>query len=164
VKRKWLLSIIQTQLSRLYSFAFVVIPDELQASQLLIDGITQYLVKNKSTLMDITDENYEDESFQKKLKKAVLKDCLLSIYSIGSKRTKHLMGSPTDRTEAFYLKMDCETRAVAFLKYKWHFSVDEIQISLGMEKTEIIAKIHQSRLTLKGFPPKLVYQREISRD
>jgi hypothetical protein len=153
VKRKWILELLQAHVSRLYSFCFVLIPDELQASQVLVDGVTQYIVKHADTLMDIQDEDYADEKFRYQLKKALLKDIMTCIFQIAHRRSIQLHGSAMDGTEAFFKKCDYKQRAISFLKFKWKMNLEDIMLVTQLERVEVINHIHQSRFILKGFPP-----------
>ena len=50
MKSEELQKFIQNLSPELYSFAYVLVPDDLQASQLMIDGVQSFLIQKKSIL------------------------------------------------------------------------------------------------------------------
>jgi len=79
--------IIQQQSSDLYSFAYILIPDDLQASQLLIDGVQSFLVQKNLFLEKMLQAKVRTSPiFSEEIKMNILK----IIYEISRKRYQQL--------------------------------------------------------------------------
>lgn len=157
MKRKTFTDMCLSLSPKLYSFAYTLISDDLQASQLVVDGLTLFLMKEKEEWLLIEDDELKDKKWEVSYRRDLMKAILGRIYEIGSKRAKHLNVKMmnVDRAESFYKNLEMSARAVSFLKYKWNMSSTEIENILKLSRVEVIEKVHQARFTLMNNSPKL---------
>lgn len=141
---------LTTQLSKLFSFAFSLIPEELQAEQLVIDAYSVFAVREKDTIEDF-DLDLEDVKDRAIIKRFITLHMLAEIYELGVKKSAHFKNSlvPPVGKEAFY-SLDVSQRAVLFLSDSLDFSVDEIAETLNWKKFQVLERLYNSRnLVLK---------------
>ncbi len=143
--------------SNFYSFAFVLLPDDLQASQLVVDSITQTLIRFKeeegrglskllsrlqSTPFDKnghTDENFEELEL----------NLLRSLYQLAEKRFYHLnLIVSYDELSPFFALNELREKASLYLKYKFKLSSEHIAFVLSLNLREVNYVITYSRIKL----------------
>ena len=105
----------------IYAFSFCLIPDELQAGQLVIDTVDLFLNSKKPDFV----ENAEHFEIQIGLYQ--------SCYQIALKRIQHMQLGLTLGKEDFF-QLDFQERAILFLKIKEEFSLADC--SQIMKKNE----------------------------
>jgi len=124
-----------------YPFAYALLPDELMATQLIIDSITKMVVvyKDKDYGSSIT----IDEIFEF--------DFLKNIFELSVVRSDHFKQSgqlkplnPHDRDFSFYL-MSLEERACLFLRDKLNLGFCDISYIIGKNYEESLAFTHRAR-------------------
>lgn len=105
---------------KLYSFAYALIPDDLQAQQIVLDAYSLLFIKN----LDLDEKD------------SILSLLLAHIYLLGKKRAVQLEGSVTTNSSQFYT-LNVTERAVLFLRH--HFDLDYSKIApiLDMSATQI---------------------------
>lgn len=137
------MKITQSNLEKLslkyYSFAYALLPDELMATQLLIDSITKMAIVYK----DSDEEVIMDELFEL--------DFIKNIFAVSVIRTEHFKKSNQlesfnhqGQDSAFFL-MGLKERACLFLRDKLHFSFTDTAYAIGISYEEVLAIIHRSR-------------------
>lgn len=135
MKRDVLKSVVDSLLNKFYSFAHCIIPDELQAEQLIIDSYSIFLMKAKKEL-DTLDVGPKDNKVKIHIRRMVLQQMLETIYELGMKRYKQLGADYFTSAEGeftnFY-KLPVATRAVVFLHEVLEFSMDDICDILSMD-------------------------------
>ena len=150
MKRKEFYQLTLPLLDKLYHFAFALIPDDLQAEQLVIDSLNAYLIKEKKNILrrelDLTSKK---ETLI--LRRSVYKGILKYMCDIGVRRSVQLLeqmkvSRPGDY-EAFY-NLEPRVRFVISLRYEAQFSVEEIEEIVQMPRYEVIEKIHNGRFLL----------------
>lgn len=150
MKRKDFYQLIQPLTDKLYRMAFALIPDDLQAEQLVIDGMNAFLIKErKALLFREVDLNNKKES--QLLRRHFYKGILRFMLDIGTRRAIQLneqmkMSRPPEYN-AFYT-LDPKVRVVMSLRYDAQFTVEEIEDILFIPRFEIIEKIHNGRFLL----------------
>ncbi|WP_127714703.1 hypothetical protein [Halobacteriovorax sp. HLS] len=132
---------IEKKSAELYPFAYALVPDDLQASQLIIDAVELLLVdSNLSPRLVSYYQNSQTLSSEQKL----ITDNLLShIYRISKKRAIQLNGSyiiPKGFGAFYQTPMD--RRAVVFLREKFSFSWERIAMIIGEDKVVAIQNYH----------------------
>lgn len=144
-------SLLKPATDKLYRMAFALIPDDLQAEQLVIDSLNAYLIKDKKQILATAElENLAKKDIQLKRRNA-FKGILKYMAEIGSRRATQLKDQlirtrPVEFDE-FY-KLEPRVRLVIMLRYDLQFSVDEIEDMIGMPRYEVIEKVHNGRFLL----------------
>lgn len=150
MKRKDLYQLVQPLTDKLYRFAYTLIPDDLQAEQLVIDSLNAFLIKEgKSLQKREVDLNSKKES--QVLRRTYFKSLLRYMCDIGVRRSIQLgeqfkLGEMKDF--AAYYSLEPKIRFVMALRYDGQFSVEEIEEMVQMPRFEVIEKIHNGRFLL----------------
>lgn len=150
MKRKDFFQLIQPLTEKLYRFAYTLIPDDLQAEQLVIDGLNAYLLKEKKTISKKEiDLNSKKET--QLIRRMIFKGILRYISEIGTRRSLQLneqmrLNIPKDFTP--YYSLEPKVRLVMSLRYDSQFTVEEIEEIVQMPRFEVIEKLHNGRFLL----------------
>ena len=142
--------------SDLYSFAFILIPDDLQAGQLVVDAMQAYLITNKKNLEDFFQTKSSDLNvFFAPIKKEVLK----LIYELAKKRFHQIRLSIEDisKKEGFY-HLELEEKAAIFLKDKMKLNNDEISLLTMRSKSEVLSALYSARIKMIDVIPFKIHQ------
>jgi hypothetical protein len=150
MKRKEFYQIALPLTEKLYSFAYTLIPDDLQAEQLVIDSINACLIKERKNILkrevDISSRKETQLS-----RRTYFKSILRYLYEIGVRRSLQLSEqmkvNRLNEFAAFYL-LEPKVRFVISLRYHGQFSVEEIEEIVQMPRYEVIEKIHNGRFLL----------------
>lgn len=150
MKRKDFYQLVQPLTEKLYRFAFTLIPDDLQAEQLVIDGLNAYLLKErKSILRRELDLSSKKET--QLARRILFKGILRYLGDIGARRStqinEHVKKNLPKEYTSFYA-LDPKVRFVISLRYEAQFSVEEIEEIVQMPRYEVIEKIHNGRFLL----------------
>jgi hypothetical protein len=129
-----------------------LLPDDLQAQQLVIDAFTQCLLKEKQTWL-AREWSSEDKKSQMQMRKLFLKSMFRSMINLGLKRSTQIATPYEGREFKEFYHMDPLTRAVAWLRFQQGWPLDEIEKGLNLKRHQVIEKIHNSRFLLMGQPP-----------
>ena len=150
MKRKDFYQIALPLTEKLYRFAYTLIPDDLQAEQLVIDSINAYLLKERKSIMkrevDITSKK-ETQILRRTYFKSILK----YLCDIGVRRSLQLteqMKVIRPNEFAPFYSLEPKVRFVISLRYEAQFSVEEIEEIVQMPRYEVIEKIHNGRFLL----------------
>ncbi len=150
MKRKEFYQLALPLLDKLYHFAYALIPDDLQAEQLVIDSLNAYLIKERKSIL----KRNVDVSSRKEtqlLRRTVYKGILKYMCDIGIRRSVQLneqmkVTKPVNY-QAFY-SLEPKIRFVISLRYEAQFTVEEIEEVVQMPRYEVIEKIHNGRFLL----------------
>jgi hypothetical protein len=152
MKIKELQRFIQKLSPDLYSFAYVLIPDDLQASQLIIDCVQSFLIQ-KTVLIDKL-----QQAKSKEVESALLDEVRLQlqkiIFDIAKKRYQQLKISFQDvESEIGFFSLEFEEKAVLYLKDKIGHSLDTIEMITSLSQSEILANLYVARVKMsQQFP------------
>ncbi len=137
---------IQNLSPDLYSFAYVLVPDDLQASQLMIDGVQSFLVQKKAFIDKILfAKNKSSISQFEEVKLCILK----IIFELSKKRYQQLkMSFQVVELKGGFFSLDFEEKAVLYLKDKVHLELTEIEYLTGLNKPELIASLYSARMKM----------------
>lgn len=118
----------------------MLVPDDLQASQIVIDGVTAFVTSEKEWLhcMDVDGTEKMDLAL---LKRDIYKLVCKSLYQIGSKRSAQI---PNLKNQDFF-SLDLSTRTLIYLKYKTDFTFEEILEIVNLAKPQALAKIYTGK-------------------
>ncbi len=128
----------------LYSFSYILIPDDLQASQLIIDSIANFIIDKKSSLEKILSESIRNEILLTEIKHLICK----SIYDIAKKRFHQIKSSvDLNSLDPFY-QLDFDERAVIFLRHKFKINNELICFITNLAHDELVALLSRARTKL----------------
>jgi hypothetical protein len=135
---------------KLYRFAFNIIPDDLQAEQLLIDCLNAYLLKEKKNIIK-KEVNLLSKKEAQILRRNYFKGLLRLMSEIGVRRSFQL-GDQLKKTRpneySSFFSLEPKIRMVMTLRYDAQFTVEEILDVLQLPRHEVIEKIHNGRFLL----------------
>jgi DNA-directed RNA polymerase specialized sigma24 family protein len=150
MKRKDFYQLMLPLCDKLFRFAFSLIPDDLQAEQLVIDGLNAYLLKErKAILKKEVDLTSKKES--QVLRRMIFKGVLRHIGHIGIRRStqlNELMKVNRPENYAAFYALEPKVRLIMGLRYEAQFSVEEIEEIVQIPRYEVIEKIHNGRFLL----------------
>lgn len=150
MKRKDFYQILRPLPETLYPMAYSLVPDDLQAEQLIIDSVNAYLLKEKKWILN-QPVNLSHNKEVQILRKAVLKNLLRYVVDIGARRSFQLseqMKLVRPAEYASFYSLDPKIRAALRLRYEYQFSVEEIEEMMEMPRHEVIEKLHNGRFLL----------------
>ena len=128
-----------------YSFAYALIPDELQASQICIDSVSGYLLNNKSYLIDKLKKQNNDLNH-----KEIQLEILKLVYNLCERRINHQLEISFERYVEFS-ELKFREKVILILREKFKFRLFEIEYITNLRSYQIInldetAKNHLKRI------------------
>lgn len=147
MKRKDFHQLIIPLTDKLYHFAYCLIPDDLQAEQLVVDALNAYLIKEKKKVLN-REVDLKDKKEIQISRRNYFKGILKFIGDIGIRRSIQLNEQmKLMRPEEFadYYSLDPKIRFVLSLRYQANFTVEEIEEIVQIPRYEVIEKIHNGR-------------------
>lgn len=151
MKRKDFYQLLHLVKDKLYRIAANLIPDDLQAEQLVIDSLNAYLIKEKKKILAARGfETLTKKDIQLQ-RRFYFKGILKYMSEIGVRRSYQLsdqikLSRPSD-FQPFYA-LAPKVRLVISLRYDFQFTVDEIEDITGFARYEVIEKLHNGRFLL----------------
>ena len=141
--------LIDSLLPHLYSFAYCLIPDELQAEQLVLDAYSVFLIREREHLSEWEADRGRRERAE--TKKFLLNDLLGDVYELGAKRAFQLLPSLENKSgpQAFY-RLQPAQRAALCLKENLKKSHEDIEAILAMKKHKVIELLYNARAGLRA--------------
>ena len=150
---------IQNLSPELYSFAFVLIPDDLQASQLMIDSVQSFLIQKKILIDKMgLSKNKIVQSLLDEAKLHLLK----IIFELSRRRYQQLKLSFKDvECTGGFFSLDFDEKAVLFLKDKALFSLNEIEFITSGSHAVVLSHLYVSRIKIADFMPNHLLQENV---
>lgn len=143
--------LIQNLSTDLYSFAFILIPDDLQATQLMIDSVSAFIIQNKS-LIDKWSTTNESELVHNS--NDIRIHLYKSMYELSKKRYNQVrMSFKSIEDNSGFFALDFDDKAALFLKEKTDFALDVIEFILGQSRSEVLAHLYSARLKMVNNVP-----------
>lgn len=137
---------IQSLSTDLYSFAFILIPDDLQATQLMIDSVAALLIQKKALVEQWSKKSSEsllDQSEEIKL------HLYKTLYDLSKKRYHQLKaGLKSVEDNSGFFSLDFDDKAVLFLQERSEFSSENIEFISSKSKTEVLAHLYSARINM----------------
>jgi len=142
---------IQNLSPDLYSFAYVLIPDDLQASQLMIDCVQSYLVQKKPMIERMAlSKNKIVRNILDETKAHLLK----TIFDLSKKRYQQLKMSFSEvEQNGGFFALELEEKAVLYLKEKASMDLDQIEFITGVTRAELLARLYSARIKITELMP-----------
>jgi DNA-directed RNA polymerase specialized sigma24 family protein len=150
MKRKDFYQLVLPLTERLYKFAYNMIPDDLQAEQLVIDSLNAYILKERKSIIR-KEVDLESKKELQVLRRQYFKGVLRYMCDIGVRRSTQLteqMKVIRPDEYALYYGLEPKVRFVIALRYEAQFSVEEIEEIVQMPRYEVIEKLHNGRFLL----------------
>jgi DNA-directed RNA polymerase specialized sigma24 family protein len=150
MKRKDFYQLALPLTEKLYRFAYTLIPDDLQAEQLVIDSINAYLLKEKKSIMN-RDVDLTSKKQTQIMRRMYFKNILKYVCDIGVRRSTQLseqMKVLRPKEFAPFYSLEPKVRFVISLRYEAQFTVEEIEEIVQLPRYEVIEKIHNGRFLL----------------
>ena len=136
--------ILDNLLPKLFSFAYSLIPDELQAEQMVIDAYSVFIIREKDYI-----ENYSLNTERKKdrsmFRRFLMKSLLRDIYLLGAKRAAQLKNLVFEKSYDSYYERGVSERAILYMKDILGLEIEEIQEVMQMQKHHVIENIYNAR-------------------
>jgi hypothetical protein len=155
MKKNELEKLLQDLSPKLYELAYVIIPDDLQASQVVIDS-TQRFVIDEEEWIECLDTNGLNKVEESQVKKDVYRIVLKTIYQTGIRRYSQLAPKTFEEDnnnqnhQGFYT-LDASLRACLYLKYKTDFNIEEMMEITGLKKHDLLAKLYSGQGAMEAF-------------
>ncbi len=146
MNRKEFTWMTQPLTQKLYALAFGLLPDDLQAEQLVIDSVNAYLLKERRNVLKI-EVDFENNRDVLLTRKKILKGIIRHMSDIGYRRSAQLTMEPQGRFKTFY-QLDPKIRLILKMRFETQLSVEDIEEVLQMPRFEVIEKIHNGRFLL----------------
>lgn len=150
MKRSEFFSLLQPLTSKLYSMSYSLLPDDLQAEQLIIDSINAFLLRERTQLLKRTIDPDNKKEIQL-LRRSYFKSILRYMGDIGVRRSHQLSEqmrlSRPENYESFF-SLEPKVRFAMKLRYEAQFNVEEIEDILQIPRYEVIEKLHNGRFLL----------------
>ena len=138
---------LMTFTADLFSFSYALIPDELQAQQIVTDALTVLVLRHQELIENI----FVGDADTRERKDRFIKVALFeSTYSLASKRERQLNIGKGEESLSFYL-LPVESRALLFLTYKTNFTQNEYADILSRDKYEVAALNGLARIEADAF-------------
>jgi len=149
---------IQNLSPELYSFAYVLIPDDLQASQLMIDCVQSFLIQRKALVEKIGQSknrivlNLLDETRLHLLK---------IVFDLSRKRYQQLKSSLRDVEElGGFFALEFNEKAVLYLKDKAGLEQEVIEFVTSSTSSEVLSHLYVARIKMTKHLPYNLSQKE----
>lgn len=150
MKRTEFFQLVQPLTEKLYSMAYALVPDDLQAEQLVIDSMNAFLLKEKKSVL-LKDVQIDSKKNSQLLRRNYYKSLLRYMCEIGVRRSNQLGDSSLaidpEGFQAFF-SLDPKIRFVMKLRFEGQFTVEEIEEIAQLPKYEVIEKLHNGRFLL----------------
>ena len=143
--RKSLERYLKTHYPSIYSFAFALVPEEVQARQIALDALQLVLNEDKSFSNDMVFTMPEDAE---RVQQELISRYFRSVYRLGLKRFDHLKNGieiKVDRSEGSFYALGVQERAILFLKSRLKFNLDEIEFIMEVDRYQVLLLLNQSR-------------------
>lgn len=152
---KYLESYLQKLNPELYRFAYALVPDDLQAEQLVIDALNALIIEG---VVDITAYKEDEQNTAHAIRIGLYRHT----YSLARRRFPQLKGSLDIPVEMrpFY-GLDFDSRGILFLKHHTDLSFDEMEEVINLFKHQIIATVYSAREQLFALSGQVFEQREL---
>lgn len=135
---------IQSLAPEIYSFAYALVPLDMQASQLMIDSVKTLMIKNFPLIekwKKAEDLRLEHEELGVRIQ--IYKD----VFELAKQRSLPLEHQEVDENDEFY-RLNFQERAALYLKEKTDFSLKHIEYIMDVNRIEVLAHLYSGRHSL----------------
>jgi hypothetical protein len=138
-------NIIKNIAPELFAYAYILIPDDLQAGQLIIDTV-QNFVLSKRAFIDMTLQSNASEDLNNEIQQRLFQ----VIYEIAKKRYHQIKMSfnSTENKNNFFLNLEFEEKSMLYLRVRAKLEIEQIEMIMSKDKTIIIAFLTNARIKM----------------
>jgi hypothetical protein len=151
MNRKDFFTLLQPLTEKLYRLAFNLLPDDLQAEQLVIDGVNAYLIKERKHILLARDMRSLSKKDLQLQRRHHFKGIIHYMSEIGVRRALQLadqLGPSAPEDFRDFFSLDPKVRLILTLRYDFQFSMEEIQDITDTPRYEVVEKLHNGRYLL----------------
>lgn len=133
----------------LFKFSYALIPDDLQAQQIVIDSVYVLTSENRDLVESMLDiEEEKKVSNEKK----ILVELYKYAYKIGLKRVAQLGRSEIKdfNSDNYFYKLPVQKRAVLFLRHRTRMSKDDISFIISSNPKNVYSLLMSARREILG--------------
>lgn len=128
-----------------YGLAFLLLPDDLMAAQLLIDAVARMMALAPADLWNFKEGRIQDtKEISTQDSESMESDFLYHLVELARIRQQHFASK---RSEVIY-KLSLDERVVLFLRDKRHYEVSFVARVLNTREENILALTHKARALL----------------
>lgn len=140
---------IKNLIPDLYSFSYALIPDDLQASQVVLDSLGVIILEKKSLIENLLVAKFDEN--QDKLKKDFELYFYRILFQLTQKRLAQLRASlqESDSLDVPFFTLSLDEKAILFLDEWTKFNIEELCFIFGKEKIELLTLLNISKNTFK---------------
>ena len=151
MKTEELQKYIQNLSPDLYSFAYVLVPDDLQASQLMIDCVQSFLIQKKSLVERMG--RTKNRIVKNLLNETKL--CLFKIIFELARKRYHQLRISFQELESHdgFFSLTFDEKAILYLKDKALLELREIEFISSTNKTEVLSYLYSARVKITEHMP-----------
>jgi len=149
MKQKEIEEILSQLGIEIYSFAYILIPDDLQAHQIVVDSIGALIITKKEyldSLIQIKKVFFENEKQYLKLQ------LYKNVYDLSRKRVfqiKKSIDSESFTTLAnIFYKLEFDEKALLYLKDKKKWNTIDLEFICSKNKAELLSILYAARFKL----------------
>lgn len=159
MKNEELQKYIQNLSPELYSFSYILIPDVLQASQLMIDCVQSFLIQKKELVEKMSlSKNKIIENLLEETKLNIIK----IVYELSRKRYQQLKISLSDvEGHGGFFSLEFDEKAILYLKEKANFDLDTIEFITSSSRSEVLSYLYSARIKMTTLISSNEFQNEI---
>ncbi|MCO4754322.1 MAG: hypothetical protein KC478_07555 [Bacteriovoracaceae bacterium] len=143
MKKSEIAPLIDSLIPGLYSFGYGLIPDELQAEQLVVDAYSVFILREKEFIL-----NYEHNGPKQRsrVRKYIQNQILADMLDLGSKRASQLQGLfRTAMQQNHFYSLEFNQRAALCMKENLTLSTSDMQEVFALKKHQVCELIHHAR-------------------
>lgn len=137
--------IIKNLAPELYGYAYILIPDDLQAGQLIIDATQNFLMRKKFFI---------DKMLQSDVTKEASNEVQLrlfqAVYEIAKKRFLQIKMSFNlpENENNFFLSLEFEEKSMLYLRVRAMLEIDQIEMVMSKDRAVILAFLSDARIKM----------------
>ena len=137
--------IIKNLAPELYGYAYILIPDDLQAGQLIIDATQNFLLRKKFFI----DKILQSEASNEVVNEVQLR-LLQAVYEIAKKRYHQIKMSfdSSENLNNYFLSLEFEEKSMLYLRVRALLEVDQIEMIMSKDRSVILAFLSDARMKM----------------
>lgn len=137
--------IVKNLAPELYGYAYILIPDDLQAGQLIIDATQNFLLRKKFFIDKILlSETTKEVSNEVQLR------LFQAVYEIAKKRFHQIKMSFNlpENENNFFLCLEFEEKSMLYLRVRAMLEIDQIEMVMSKDRAVILAFLSDARMKM----------------
>lgn len=141
--------LIDSLIPGLYGFGYCLVPDELQAEQLVVDAYSVFLIRDGQNLRDLDLAGGSKE--RARAKRYIQNQMLADMFDLGKKRAPQLRALFRNLTENqdFY-GLELAQRACLYAKEHLGCAHEDLEEIFAMKKHQIVELLHNARVLMRS--------------